>query len=133
MKVNPETAASSLGARIKELRISKGLSMRALAKEAGLKSVAFVADVEKGFRYPSSDVLTAFAEALGISPSELRDLDSRAPVQEIRDMTVSNPGWAMAFRRVVDSAQQGDITPAELIRIIERRNAAIPQEMLLDL
>ncbi len=133
MKVNSKSAAISLGERIKEVRVSKGLSMRALAKEAGLKSVAFVADVEKGFRYPSPEVLAAFAEALGISPSELRDLDSRAPVQEIRDMTVSNPAWAMAFRRLVDSAQQGDISPSDLIRIIEQRKSAVPQEILLDL
>lgn len=119
MKPTPSTP--SLGTRIKELRIQKNLSMRALAQRAGLKSVAFVADVEKGYRNPSSDVLTAFAVALEIPSSELRELDSRAPIQEIRDMTETNPAWAMAFRRVVDAANQGDVTPDQLISLLEKQ------------
>jgi len=129
MKTNH--AAVSLGGRIKELRVEKHLSMRALAQLAGLKSVAFVADVEKGFRHPSPDVLAAFAEALGIEPSELRNLDRRAPVQEIRDITESNPEWAMAFRRVIDAAQDGDVTPTDLVRMLDQRKSAVPQEVLL--
>jgi transcriptional regulator with XRE-family HTH domain len=116
-----KNAASTLGERIKALRLEKNLSMRALAELAHLKSVAFVADVEKGFRNPSPEVLTAFARALDIQPSELRDLDSRAPVQEIRNITEENPEWAHAFRRVVDAAKQGDVTPDNIIAFLNQR------------
>lgn len=115
-----KTAAHTLGSRIKERRLELNLSMRALAQQAGLKSVAFVADVEKGFRNPSPEVLENLANALQLTVGELRNLDLRAPVQEIRDITERNPEWAMAFRRMVDAAQGGSVTPANVIKFVTR-------------
>ena len=65
----------SLGERIKTLRTENGLSMRALAQGAGLKSVAFVADLERGFRHPSPEVLAALAKALNQPLESLRRYD----------------------------------------------------------
>ena len=110
----------TLGSRIKDERMKLGLSMRALAHLAGLKSVAFVADVEKGFRHPSPDVLEKLATALKLPCAELRDLDARAPVQEIRDITERNPEWAMAFRRMVDAANGGAVTPGNVIKFVDK-------------
>lgn len=131
MKSNSTTP--TLGSRIKELRTEKDLSMRALAELAGLKSVAFVADVEKGFRNPSPSILTAFAKALGVTTSELRDLDSRAPIYEIRAMTEANPAWAPALRRLMDAAQNENLKAGDLIRMLDQRNPSTPQEILLNL
>lgn len=114
------TPSPTLGERIKQLRLDAGLSMRALAEKAGLKSVAFVSDVERGFRNPSPEVLAAFAKALEVSLDDLRGYDHRAPVQEIRDITEKNPAWAMAFRRVVDAAESG-VTPEQIIAILNRK------------
>jgi len=110
----------SLGSRIKKERMKLGLSMRALAHRAGLKSVAFVADVEKGFRHPSPDVLENLAAALSLPVVELRELDRRAPVREIRDITEKNPEWAMAFRRMVDAANEGAVTPRNVIQFVNK-------------
>jgi transcriptional regulator with XRE-family HTH domain len=111
-------APITLGGRIREERMKLGLSMRALAQRAGLKSVAFVADLEKGFRHPSPDVLENFAIALNLPVAALRELDCRAPVQEIRDITEKNPEWAMAFRRMVDAANDGAVTPGNVIQFV---------------
>jgi transcriptional regulator with XRE-family HTH domain len=128
---NPITLPS-LGDRIKRRRLELGLSMRALAQAAKLKSVAFVADVERGFRNPSSEVLRDLALALELPLDELRGLDRRAPVQEIRTMTERNPAWAAAFRRVVDAAEAGDVTPDELVHLLEKQLAEKPKEGMLN-
>lgn len=114
-----EAPTTTLGERIKELRLGRGLSMRALAHGAGLKSVAFVADLEKGFRHPSPDVLAGIAQTLGVAVDELRGFDQRAPVAEIREMTERNPAWAVAFRRVVDAAERRGLTPDNVIAFVQ--------------
>ncbi|MEY2489224.1 MAG: Helix-turn-helix domain [Verrucomicrobiota bacterium] len=118
--MKPAAQTDTLGSRIKNERMKLGLSMRALAHGAGLKSVAFVADLEKGFRHPSPDVLEKLAVALKLPSAELRELDRRPPVQEIRDITERNPEWAMAFRRMVDAANGGVVTPLNVIQFVNK-------------
>ena len=57
-------AVQTLGSRIRELRQARGYSMRELTSRAKLKSVAFIADLEKGFRNPSPEVLVNLAAGL---------------------------------------------------------------------
>jgi Predicted transcriptional regulators len=120
---NTPPITSPLGERIKRRRAELGLSMRALAQAAGLKSVAFVADLERGFRNPSPEVLRDIAKALDIPLDELRNLDRRAPVQEIRAITERNPAWAAAFRRVVDAATDGEVTPDQLVELLDKKRS----------
>jgi len=117
-KIPPQEAAEkTLGEVIREIRLQKSMSMRDFASRAKLKSVAFIADVERGFRNPSSEVLANMADALGVPVSRLRGYDHRAPVQEIRTITEQDPQWAMAFREVVDLAGRG-MTPKVLINLL---------------
>src|SRR5690606_33639231 len=97
---------------------------------AGLKSVAFVADLERGFRYPSPDVLRRLSSALQLPLAELRELDRRAPIAEIRGLTERNPAWAAAFRRVVDAANAGNLTPEQLVRLVTTRTEQVHEGML---
>lgn len=113
--------ANSLGDRIRQLRLEKKLSMRALALKAGIKSVAFIADIEKGYRKPAPDNLERIAQALEVPVEELKELDDRAPVSEIRRLVEENPEWATAFRRMVKEAQNSNLTPGGLVRLIEVR------------
>lgn len=94
--------------------------MRRLAEAAGLKSVAFVADVERGFRNPSAEVLAALAEALNQPLDALRRYDLRPPVTELRQLTAKNADWALALRKLVDAAQSRQLTPEGLIRLLEK-------------
>lgn len=108
----------SLGARLRELRQARKLSMRALAARAKLKSVAFIADIENGFRNPSPKVLAHLAQALEVPLVELRVHDRRAPLQEIAELTEKDPAWAPAFRQIVDAAAAGHLTPGSLARLL---------------
>ena len=68
----------SLGAVVRELRLDAGLSQEALAEAAGLHR-NYVGLVERAVNSPSVAALTALAEALGKSPSELlRAAENRA-------------------------------------------------------
>ena len=116
----------SLGERIKTLRTENGLSMRALAQAAGLKSVAFVADLERGFRHPSPGVLASLARALNQPLESLRRYDLRPPVHELRALTARQPDWAIALRKLVDSAQTRGLTPEHLIRLLEKAPRPAP-------
>ena len=59
----------SLGARLKEIRLQRGLSQSALA--AGLASKSMVSQIESGKGRPSRELLKRFAERLGIEMEEL--------------------------------------------------------------
>lgn len=120
--------ATTLGERIRQLRLEKKLSMRALALKAGIKSVAFIADIEKGYRKPAPENLERLAQALETPLEELRDLDDRAPVSEIRRLVEENPEWAMAFRKMVKEAQSSNLTPRGLVKMIEVRVEERPPE-----
>ena len=52
---------------------------------------------------------------------ELKELDDRAPVSEIRKLVEENPEWATAFRRMVKEAQNSNLTPGGLVHMIEVR------------
>lgn len=58
-------AASTFGARLRELRESAGLTQAQLAETAGL-SKAGIADLEQGRREPSWATAIALAVALGV-------------------------------------------------------------------
>ncbi len=56
--------------KLKELREARGLSVRGLAKEAGI-STETVYSVEHGKRQPSMKTLDKIARALGANPVDL--------------------------------------------------------------
>jgi len=108
------SAPKSLGARLRELRQARKFSMRELASRARLKSVAYISDLENGFRNPSPEVLADLAKALEVPLVELRVHDRRAPLQEIAALTEKDPAWAAIFRQIVDAAAGGQLTPKSL-------------------
>ncbi|MDO6353975.1 helix-turn-helix transcriptional regulator [Caloramator sp. CAR-1] len=56
--------------KIKELRLQKGLSQRALASKAGI-SQSMLSDIEKGKVNPTVKVLIKISNALGVDITEL--------------------------------------------------------------
>jgi transcriptional regulator with XRE-family HTH domain len=126
---NETTLEPKLGETIRAMRIEKRMSMRDFAAKAGLKSVAFIADVERGFRNPSPEVLGHMARALEVPLNMLRQMDTRPPVAEIRHITQENPEWATAFREVVDLAGQG-VSPEEILRVLRSAKPPLQQEDL---
>jgi transcriptional regulator with XRE-family HTH domain len=70
-----------LGARLKELRLSAGLSLRELARQADV-SPSLVSQIENGKSRPSVSTLYSFARLLNVPVDELFDAES--PAEEPR-------------------------------------------------
>jgi transcriptional regulator with XRE-family HTH domain len=66
----PQDPAASLGARVRELRRDRGLTLKALGRDAGL-SHPFLSQLERGLARPSVGSVDRIARALGVPVSAL--------------------------------------------------------------
>jgi transcriptional regulator with XRE-family HTH domain len=78
-----------------------------------------MSDVELGRRYPTEDMLAKIAKKLRTSFEDLKSYDSRAPVDELRRMASSDPAFGFALRRVVDGIADDQLTPQELLKMLD--------------
>ncbi|HTF65089.1 MAG TPA: helix-turn-helix transcriptional regulator [Edaphobacter sp.] len=90
-----------IGPYIRKRRDELDLSLRELAKKLDC-SPAFVSDIELGRRHPSEKVLIEIARILNVKVEDLRGMDVRAPINEIKRITQDDPNFALAFRTVID-------------------------------
>lgn len=107
---------TSLGERIRELRAAKDISLREFAKKLGGLSAAFLSDVELGRRHPSDAVLAAMAKVLDTTIDDLKQHDSRPPVEELKRLSSKDPAFGFAFRKLVDR----DVSPQDLMKFLEK-------------
>ena len=70
--------ASGIAARLKQARAHAGITIRALAKSAGIASSA-ITDTEIGNRIPRADTLEKIARALNVSACWLAYGEGKAP------------------------------------------------------
>ena len=75
--------ASDLGARVRELRHERGLTLKALGSEAGL-SHPFLSQLERGLARPSVGSVERIARALGVPVSSLWMAPRRVKAQLTR-------------------------------------------------
>ncbi|MET9682448.1 helix-turn-helix domain-containing protein [Streptomyces coeruleorubidus] len=68
-----------VGARIRQARLERGTSLRALAREVGV-SASLVSQIETGKSQPSVSTLYAITTALGISVESLFDVRASSPM-----------------------------------------------------
>lgn len=61
----------TIGERIKELRIERGITQEELAKRMGYKTRSAVCQVERNGDNITSDRISAFAKALGVSIQDI--------------------------------------------------------------
>lgn len=73
-----------LALKIKELRLSKELSLKDLAKNSQL-SVSYLNEIEKAKKYPKADKLMALADALGTTYDELVSVKVKPRIQPLVD------------------------------------------------
>lgn len=66
----PKERRRAAGTWLKELRGRAGLSQVELAQILGLRYYTFVSQVENGFGRVPTDSIEAWAEALGVDPSD---------------------------------------------------------------
>lgn len=110
--------SKSLGTKIRELREERDFSLREFAKKLGDVSPAHISDIELGRRFPSDELLEKIARLLDFPLEELRHLDLRPKVDELKKLVESDPVYGVALRKLAD----GEIAPADLLKLIRRRD-----------
>jgi transcriptional regulator with XRE-family HTH domain/quercetin dioxygenase-like cupin family protein len=80
-----EILLDNLGARLREMRLKGGLTLRELARQANV-SPSFVSQIENGKSQPSVATLYTFSRLLGVSVDELF-VDERQPTPALTE------GW----------------------------------------
>jgi transcriptional regulator with XRE-family HTH domain len=108
-----------IGPYIRRRRDELDLSLRELAKRLDC-SPAFISDIELGRRHPSDKVLSEIARILKVKVEELREMDVRAPIDEIKRITQDDPTFALAFRTVIDKKISAD----ELLEFVKNKEDA---------
>lgn len=104
---------TTLGDRLRQLRDAQDLSLRELAKQLGDVTAAHLSDIEFGRRYPSDELLARLAGFFKVKEAELRTLDTRPQVEEIKRMAQNNPAFGLALRKLVDR----EISPDEVLKL----------------
>ena len=112
-----------LGGYIREQRRAAEISLRQLAKSAGVSN-PYLSQIERGLRKPSAQILQQIAKALRISAEALyvqagildeRDVESDVPAAVLRDATITERQKRVlleiydSFRRENDSREPVDI------------------------
>jgi transcriptional regulator with XRE-family HTH domain len=110
----------SFGHFVRERRRQCGLTQRDVAQALGLKSIAFLSDIEAGNRKPAHYLLPALARVLKTDVEILKSHDIRSPLAEARSLLEAHPEYAVAFRRVVERSKE--LGPDEVLRRIDRRS-----------
>jgi len=105
-----------IGPFIRRRRDELDLSLRELAKKLDC-SPAFISDVELGRRYPSDKVLVEIARILKVKVEDLRKIDVRPPIDEIKRVTHDDPTFALAFRTVIDK----NISADDLLEFVRKK------------
>ena len=108
-----------IGPFIRRRRDELDLSLREFAKQLDC-SPAFISDIELGRRHPSDKVLSEMARVLKVKLDELRGMDTRAPIDEIKRITQDDPTYALFFRTVIDKK----ISAEELLDFIKKKEDA---------
>lgn len=109
-----------IGPYIRKRRDELDLSLRELAKKLDC-SPAFISDIELGRRHPSEKVLIEIAKILKVKADDLRKMDVRPPIDEIKRVTQDDPTFALAFRTVVDKIRDKNISSAELLEFVKKK------------
>jgi transcriptional regulator with XRE-family HTH domain len=103
----------TLGGKLRDLREKAHLSLRELARELDI-SAPFLSDVELGRRFPSEEILTELAAKLGVQTEELRDLDTRTAMSDIKRMVDASPQLGLVFKSVVNRVNEGKLSPQDI-------------------
>jgi len=106
----------SLGSFMRRRRDELDLSLREFAKRLDC-SAAFISDIELGRRHPSVKVLAEIARVLDVNLETLQAMDDRAPIEDIKRLTQSDPRYALAFRTMIDKK----VSPEELLALANQK------------
>ena len=93
----PDRLRLILGVKLRALRQSQGLGLKAVAKKAGL-SVSYLSEIEQGKKYPRAEKLVDLAFALGVPYDDLVSLRVDRGLDAVKDAIESPFLRAFPFR-----------------------------------
>lgn len=100
----PTVRTEELGSYIRQQRESSALSLRKLARIAGVSN-PYLSQIERGLRRPSAEILQAIARALEISSETLYVkagiLDERDAPREVEEAIAADPHLTDAQRQAL--------------------------------
>ena len=96
--------------------------MRGLAMRIGI-SAPFLSGIELGRRFPSEEILAKLADALDVSPDELKQYDTRGPIADLKRIMNSDPKLGFAFRTVVEKIKNGELSAEDIIANLSKRKS----------
>lgn len=108
----------TLGARIRELRDERDLSLREFARRLGDVSAAHISDIELGRRNPSPSLMERIADELKVPLDDLLQYDNRAPVEDLKRRAEADPTFGFALRKIVEH----EISAAELMEMLNKKS-----------
>lgn len=106
---------TSVGQRIKELRLAAGLSQRDLAQCVRV-GFPHISKIEAGREPASTELLARIAEAVGVGRDELVLLADRLP-EELRQVVVDKADLASQFLR---TWKQGAISDEDVLALVNK-------------
>ncbi len=118
--VTQRRLADYIGLAVRRLRSDRDFTLQALADESGV-SKSYLGDIEKGRKNPTTDVIEAIAEALGVPA---RELLYHAALDE--DDPFLQPEQLMLEEVVEDDAET-----RELAHLVKRMRT-VDRRLLLD-
>lgn len=108
----------TLGARIRELRDERDLSLREFARRLGDVSAAHISDIELGRRNPSPSLMERIADELKVPLDDLSQYDNRAPVDDLKRRAEADPTFGFALRKIVEQ----DVSAEELLKLLKKKS-----------
>ena len=107
----------TLGEKLRQLRETHDLSLRELAKQLGDVTAAHLSDIEFGRRFPSDDLLRKLAGFFRMEEKQLRALDTRPPVDELKRMAQTDPVLGLALRKLASK----EITGEDILKLTKKK------------
>lgn len=107
----------TLGEHIRRVREGKDYSLREFAKKLEV-TATFLSDIERNKRHPSESVLEKIARWLDLDFEDLKKLDNRIPIKELKELFDTNNDYGFAFRKLAQSR----VTPEQLIRLAQEKD-----------
>ncbi len=85
MDVSADNLKFLLGAKLRQLRNDKGLSLKELAEKSGM-SISYLCEIEKGKKYPTPDKIIHLARACEVSFDELVSMQVSDSLDSLKTM-----------------------------------------------
>lgn len=102
-------ASQTLGEFIRATRERRGISLRELARRAGI-SAPFLSEIERDRRNPSDDIAVRLAAELDVPVKELRALNAVVALDEFKRMMEKDRDLGVAFAGMVRALKNGKIS-----------------------